>query len=58
MKRREFFASRVAAGALRPKLTLAAPEPDLWEKLPRWRGFNLFEKFYRNQRFRERDRNR
>jgi len=26
-----------------------------WRKLPRWRGFNLLEKFYRNEPFRERD---
>ncbi|MDY0165014.1 MAG: cellulase family glycosylhydrolase [Thermoguttaceae bacterium] len=54
MKRRDFLASTVAAAALGPGL-LAASGPELWQKLPRWRGFNLLEKFYRNERFRESD---
>ncbi len=55
MKRRTFLASTVAATVLGPRLLRAASEPELWQKLPRWRGFNLLEKFYRNDRFLESD---
>lgn len=48
MKRRTFLASTVAATVLGPRLLPAAPEPELWQELPRWRGFNLLEKFYQN----------
>ncbi len=37
-----------------PRL-LAAPNVVSASRLPRWRGFNLLEKFYRNERFRESD---
>ncbi|MDZ7619203.1 MAG: cellulase family glycosylhydrolase, partial [Patescibacteria group bacterium] len=59
MKRRTFLASTVAATVLGPNVlspnVLHAAEPELWRKLPRWRGFNLLEKFYRNDRFLESD---
>lgn len=55
MNRREFLASTLASLAVAPKLSLGSSEPALWRQLPRWRGFNLLEKFYRNERFRERD---
>jgi aryl-phospho-beta-D-glucosidase BglC (GH1 family) len=55
MKRREFLASALAAAIIGGRPSLATPESDHWRKLPRWRGFNLLEKFYRNQRFRETD---
>jgi len=55
MKRREFLAATAAAAVFRRGLLAQESEPELWQKLPRWRGFNLLEKFYRNERFRETD---
>jgi len=62
MKRRELLAMTGKAvlgmaameGMAAPKRTLPEATP---EKLPRWRGFNLLEKFNvaRNTRFVERD---
>ncbi len=49
MKRRTFLASTGAAAVLGPALLPAATEPPLWQELPRWRGFNLLEKVYRNE---------
>lgn len=52
----------LSAIALLPALTLSASHaaplpPASWDKLPRWHGFNLLEKFNvgKNERFREED---
>lgn len=47
MNRRTFLLSSVAAGALLSQPALATPSP-LPNALPRWRGFNLLEKFVAN----------
>ncbi len=59
MKRRDFLktATAAAVGAttgLAPQARADGEQP-LWTRLPRWRGFNLLEKFYRNDRFVESD---
>lgn len=57
MKRRTFLASMAAAGMAAAGMGRAgaADAAPSWRALPRWRGFNLLEKFYRNERFREQD---
>jgi endoglucanase len=62
MKRREFLktAALTAGAAMTGRIVEAAAQPDasaLSRKLPRWRGFNLLEKFSagRNQPFVETD---
>ena len=57
MKRREFLIATAAASSavLTPSWARAVETRPLWSKLPRWRGFNLLELFYRNEPFRESD---
>lgn len=58
MQRRDFLRTAAAAAGTyltaRPMSAAETPDP-LWKKLPRWRGFNLLEKFYRDEPFRETD---
>lgn len=57
MKRREFLAAAaaVSSASLLGFQARGADIKPLATKLPRWRGFNLLELFYRNQPFRESD---
>ena len=62
MNRRDILqaAAVAGAGAMGPGPAKAAKEEStmpLWKKLPRWRGFNLLEKFmqHNNKEFRESD---
>ncbi len=53
MNRREFLVA--AAASVLAGRELLGESRVTARSLPRWRGFNLLEKFYRNQRFRETD---